>query len=55
VPCFPDPNKASFSVSEIMSKGLVTPNDCSAQVQQPSPGQFVIYARPAHFMEKMKQ
>jgi hypothetical protein len=55
VPCFPDPNKASFSVGEIMSKGLVTPNDCSAQVQQASPGHFVIYARPAHFMEKMKQ
>jgi hypothetical protein len=55
VPCFPDPNKASFSVSEIMSKGLVTPNDCSAQVQQASPGHFVIYARPAHFMEKMNQ
>jgi len=55
VPCFPNPNQASFSVSEIMAKGLVTPNDCSAQVQQPSPGHFVIYARPAHFMEKMKQ
>ena len=55
VPCFPNPNQASFSVSDIMSKGLVTPNDCSAQVQQASPGHFVIYARPAHFMEKMKQ
>jgi protocatechuate 3,4-dioxygenase beta subunit len=55
IPCFPDPNQASFSVSDIMSKRLVTPNDCSAQVQQPSPGHFVIYARPAHFMEKMKQ
>ena len=55
IPCFPNPNQASFSVSDIMSKGLVTPNDCSAQVQQASPGHFVIYARPAHFMEKMKQ
>ena len=55
IPCFADPNQASFSVSEIMSKGLVTPNDCSNQVQQGSPGHFVIYARPAHFMEKMKQ
>mgnify|MGYP001548450220 CR=1 FL=1 len=55
VPCFPDPNKVSFSVSEIMSKGLVTPNDCSAHVQQASPGNFVIYARPTHFLEKIKQ
>ena len=55
IPCFPNPNQASFSVSDIMSKGLVTPNDCSAEVQQASPGHFVIYVRPAHFMEKMKQ
>ncbi len=55
VPCFPNPNQASFSVSEIISKGLVTPNDCNAQVQQASPGHFVIYARPAHLLEKMKQ
>lgn len=55
IPCFPNPNQASFSVSDIMSKGLVTPNDCSAQVHESSPGHFVIFARPAHFMEKMKQ
>lgn len=55
IPCFPKPNQSSFSVSDIMSKGLVTPNDCSAQVREPSPGHFVIFARPAHFMEKMKQ
>jgi hypothetical protein len=55
IPCFPNPNQASFSVSDIMSKGLVTPNECSAHVREPSPGHFVIFARPAHFMEKMKQ
>ncbi len=55
VPCFPNPNQASFSVSEIVSKGLVTPNNCSAQVQQASPRRFVIYARPAHLVEKMNQ
>jgi hypothetical protein len=55
IPCFPNPNRASFSVGDIMSKGLVTPNDCSAQIKQASPGHFVIYARRAHFMEKMKQ
>src|ERR1700679_3835493 len=25
IPCFPNPNQASFSVGDIMSKGLVTP------------------------------
>ena len=55
IPCFPNPNQASFSVSDIMSKGLVTPNNCSALVREPSPGHFIFFARPAHFMEKMKQ
>ncbi len=53
--CYPTPNDSSFSVSEIISKGLVTPNNCSALVREPSPGHFIIFARPAHFMEKMKQ
>ena len=55
IPCFPNPNQASFSVSEIMSKGLVTPNNCSALVKEATPGHFVVFARPAGFMEKMKQ
>ena len=55
IPCFADPNQASFSVSDIISKGLVTPNNCSALVREPSPGHFIIFARPAHFMKKMKQ
>lgn len=55
IPCFPNPNQSSFSVSDIMSKGLVTPNNCSALVREPSPGRFIVFARPAHFMEKMKQ
>jgi hypothetical protein len=55
IPCFPNPVEASFSVSDIMSKGLVTANNCSALVREPSPGHLIIFARPAHFMEKMKQ
>ena len=55
IPCFPNPNQSSFGVSDIVSKGLVTPNNCSALVREPSPGHFIIFARPAHFMEKMKQ
>jgi hypothetical protein len=55
VPCFADPNHASFSVSEIISKGLVTPNNCSALVREATPGRFVVFARPAGFMEKMKR
>ncbi|HZP24740.1 MAG TPA: hypothetical protein VFB04_14930 [Terriglobales bacterium] len=53
--CYPNPNQSTFSVSDILSKGLVTSNDCSALVREPSPGHFIIFARPSRFMEKMKQ
>jgi hypothetical protein len=39
----------------IMSKGLATANTCSALVKEPTPGHFIIFARPAHFLEKMKR
>ena len=54
IACFDNPNQSSFSVTQIMSKGLVTPNHCSAQVHESSPGHLVIFIRPAHFMEKMR-
>jgi hypothetical protein len=54
IPCYPDPNKISFSVSEILSKGLAATNSCSAIVKEFGPGQLIIFTRPAHFMEKMK-
>lgn len=52
--CFPDPNQSSFSVKEIISKGLVTPNRCSSLAKEASPGRLIVFARPASFMEKMK-
>ena len=55
VTCHPNPNQGSFSVSEIMSKGLVTPNSCSSLVRAAPPGHLIVFARPAGFMEKMKQ
>lgn len=53
--CQTDPNQTSFSVATIMSKGLTAPNTCSALVREPTPGHFIVFARPAYFMEKMKQ
>jgi len=55
VVCYPDPNQSSFSVETIMSKGLATPNNCSALVREPTPGHFIVFARLASFREKMKQ
>jgi hypothetical protein len=52
--CYPNANQGSFSVSEIMSKGVVTPNGCSAFMRKPTPGRFIVFARPAHLMERMK-
>jgi hypothetical protein len=53
--CQEDPNKNSFSVAKIMSNGLATPNTCSALMRDPTPGHFIVFVRPAHFAEKIKQ
>jgi hypothetical protein len=41
------------SVEDIIEHGLQTPNDCGKALAAPSPGTFVIYARPATVKEKM--
>lgn len=53
--CQQDPNQNTFSVATITSKGLAAPNTCSALVRESTPGQFIIFARPAHFKEKLKE
>lgn len=53
--CQDHPNQNSFSVATIMSKGLATPNTCSALAWEPTPGHFIVFARPAHFKEKMRE
>ncbi len=53
--CQSDPNQNSFSVATIMSQGLTTANTCSRIARVPAPGQLVVFARPAHLMEKIKQ
>ncbi len=53
--CQTEPNSKSFSVGEIMSTGLKTPNTCNSLATEAAPGHFLVFARPAHFMEKMRQ
>lgn len=53
--CQDNPNQNTFSIVTIMSKGLATPNTCGALAQEPTPGHFIVFARPAHFKEKLKQ
>lgn len=53
--CQDNPNQNSFSVATIMSKGLATPNTCGALTREPIPGQFIVFARPTHFKEKIRE
>jgi len=53
--CQSKPNTRSFSIAKILSKGVSTPNECGPQRVQPAPGQFIVFARPSHFWEKMRR
>ncbi len=53
--CQHTPNHNTFSVAEILSNGQVAPNTCGAAAQKPVPGRFTLFARPAHFWERMRQ
>ena len=53
--CQSEPNSKSFSVADILVSGLNTPNTCSLASQKAVPGNLVVFARSAHFWEKMRQ
>lgn len=53
--CQSRPNARSFSIAEILSKGVSTPNTCGSPRAQPTPGKFIVFARPTHFWEKMRR
>ncbi len=51
--CQSDPNHHAFSVSQIVSDGASTPNDCGKASRQSSPGTLIVYARPSTLKEQM--
>ena len=51
--CQTEPNGNSLSVGEIMSTGLKTPNTCGSLDNEATSGHFVVFARLAHFPEKL--
>lgn len=53
--CQNNPNQDSFSVATIMSKGLATPNTCGTLATETTPGHFIVFARSAHFKEKIRE
>ena len=42
----------SYSLDEIIAKGIVTENDCGKSQVDPIPGVLVLYLRPMTFIEK---
>jgi hypothetical protein len=44
--------KVRYSLNEIVSKGIVTENDCGKSRVDPIPGRLILYLRPMTFIEK---
>lgn len=53
--CESEPKSNSFPVRDILVSGLSAPNTCGAASETAAPGHLVVFARPAHFWEKMRQ
>jgi hypothetical protein len=53
--CYPGPNQSTFRVETILSNGLATENTCGSLAKMPASGDFIVFARPAHFMERIKR
>ena len=53
--CQSEPKSKAFPVREILVSGLSTPNTCGSASEKARPGHLVVFARPAHFWEKMRQ
>ena|SRR5216683_4342690 len=53
--CQKTPNAGSFSVNEIMERGMSTPNNCGSVSVESGPGKFFVFARKPTFWEKMRR
>ena len=51
--CQSEPNNRSFSLENVLSSGVSTPNNCGLFLQEPKPGQLTVFSRPPTFREKM--
>jgi len=51
--CQETPNTKSFSIEEIRKSGLSTPNNCGSVTREKAPNHLTVFARPAHFWEKL--
>jgi hypothetical protein len=53
IQCQQTANDSSYSLEEIMKIGVSTPNNCGSASVGNSANNFVVFARPAHWWEKM--
>jgi hypothetical protein len=52
--CQSNPNSKSYSIATILKTGLAADNTCSKLVRDVGPNHFIVFARPATFIEKMR-
>ena len=49
------PKDVIFPVGDILASGVNAPNTCGSVSEESNPGRLVVFARSAHFWEKMRQ
>lgn len=47
--------RMTFSTSEVVQQGVVTPNSCGKSIAPRRPGEVTIFVRPLNFWEKLKE
>lgn len=47
--------RMTFSTSEVLERGVVTPNSCGKITASPKAGEVTIFVRPLNFWEKLKE
>jgi hypothetical protein len=48
-------NANVYAVAQVLSTGAVAQNSCGKATCQPVPGKFVLFVRPMHWWEKMRE
>ncbi|MGH9586608.1 MAG: hypothetical protein ACRD3F_06620 [Acidobacteriaceae bacterium] len=49
--CFKDPNQLEYATSEVVRKGVISPDTCGKVKVNLQPGELYVFARPRHWWE----
>ena len=44
---------SGYAVGQILTRGIVSENDCSKRTLPPTPGELTLFVRPLHWWERM--